>query len=102
MVIVVASEKLSVKRLSVDTTNDVERVGDVTQRLAHRAAFGVANETMAIDDLTRQLQVEHDHAFDPKEQNVQPACNMLVETRCVKVRIFSVGPAQDTYTWATN
>ena len=61
--------------LEGDAVDDVERVDDVALRLRHLLAFGVADQSVYIHlaegHFARELDAHHDHAGDPKEDDVE-------------------------------
>lgn len=60
-----------VERSALD---DIDRVDNVPERLAHLAAVSVADHGVAEDlvegDFAGEVHTEHDHAGDPEEEDV--------------------------------
>ena len=75
--------ELLVELVERDAVDDVERVDDVAQRLAHLAAVRVADDRVQVDVLERQLPCElfahHDHARHPEEEDVYSAKQLAMK-----------------------
>lgn len=63
--------KLLMQGLEVKTLDDVDRVDDVSERLAHLAAVSVTDHRVAVNlfegHLACEVNAEHGHASDPEE-----------------------------------
>lgn len=74
LVIQVTLVELLMKGLEVKTLDDVDRVDDVSERLAHLTAVSVTDHRVAVNLLERhfvcEVNAEHDHTGDPEEQDV--------------------------------
>ncbi len=93
----VAKSQFIVQGLQRDTGNDIERVNDVAQTLGHFTALGITDKAVAKDllkgDLASQFQAEHDHASNPKEQDIPASFKDAGGEQLLKV-LRLVGPAE--------
>jgi hypothetical protein len=67
-------EKLEVKIFQADTLNDIDGINDVPQRFTHLPPMCVADHGVTVDfwegNLVGQVNAQHYHAGDPKEQDI--------------------------------
>ena len=85
--------QLLVQRLELESLDNVDRVDNVSEGLAHLATVCITDHCVAVDllewHLTREVDTEENHTSNPEEQDI-PAC--LEERRWVElVKVKSLG-----------
>lgn len=60
--------------LELDSGDDIERVNDISETLAHFPAVRITDQTVAVHllegNLPSHFQAEHNHAGNPEEKNI--------------------------------
>ena len=73
----ITQTKLVVQIFQLDARNNIKRVDNVAQTLAHFTTFRVTDEAVAENfserNFARHLEAEHDHSSNPEEQDVPPS-----------------------------
>ena len=85
--------EFGMQTLKIETLDNIYRVNDVSEGLAHLATVCITDHCVAVDllewHLTRQVDTEENHTSNPEEQDI-PAC--LEERRWVElVEVKSLG-----------